>query len=64
MIALQIKLQGPNPLPQLHPHPEEEPGDFDEFSIMIIMILKDILQNSDREFAQSYHASGDALEGP
>ena len=64
MTAIQIKSQGPNPLPQLHPHPEEEPGDFDEFSITIIMFLKNTLQNSDREFAQSYHASGDALEGP
>ena len=64
MIAIQIKSQGPNPLPQLHSHPEEEPGDFDEFSITIIMFLKNTLQNSDREFAQSYHASGDALEGP
>ena len=64
MTAIQIKSQGPNPLPQLHPHPEEEPGDFDEFSIMIIMFLKKYLQDSDREFVQSYHASGDALEGP
>jgi len=47
MTAIQIKSQGPNPLPKLHPHPEEEPGDFDEFSIMIKMFLKDTLQNSD-----------------
>ena len=64
MTAIQIKSQGPNPLPQLHPHPEEEPGDFDEFSIMIMMFLKNSLQNSDWEFAKSYHTSGDALEGP
>ena len=64
MTAIQIKSQGPNPLSQLHSHPEEEPGDFDEFSIIIIMVLKYSLQNSDLEFAQSYHGSGDALEGP